>query len=376
MGPAPQGQPGPNVGAFLGSPGMASANAGLNNISRMRRGQAPGQNPAAVYSQERRRNDALQERKLSRLDQRKRYDDQERLRSLQLDKAEQDLDPFYAYRQAIEQGLIGPEVSLAEFGTMGQRGMDPGAHAKSIATWEQVNPPPNGDRTDPKWLQARSAALNNIIRPLQIVPTGGGGQMGMGMGGTQQIVDAASATQAEAEEKAAITTAEGLAKANNNFRSQLANDVPGLRNRYQDLQRAMEIIESNNGDFGPAASFLGDVYNPLNSELNAIGLTTLLGTLATVSTGSLSEGEIKILGQDIAKSDKSPASNKALLARALKLVERGMRGLQAKGNYFIENGGSLEGYDAAQLKELGNIVSGLGPGGSGEDERISIPGLE
>ena len=140
---------------------------------------------------------------------------------------------------------------------------------------------------------------------------------------------------------------------------------------YYAEQTAIAIIKGGDGDFGPAASLLGDIYNPENAELNAIGMTGLLQTLSDVTTGALSEGEIKIFSQDIAQSDKSPASNLRLLERARDMMARSIGHIQRKGQYFIQNNGSLEGYDEYQLEALGKIVGGLS--GKSKDGKITGP---
>lgn len=195
---APRGPAGPGgggLGAFLGSPGLAAANTGLNNIMRMRRGGAPQGNPAMVYGEERRKNAILQERKLRNLEERRQGRKREELLALQtraaelgIDKAEQEMDPFFRYKRAIEENLIGPEVSLADFEKMGRTAIDPGGHYKSIREWENINPPPNGDYNDPKWLAARSKAYDRILRPLQVVDVGGGGKVGLSATGPAETI--------------------------------------------------------------------------------------------------------------------------------------------------------------------------------------------
>ena len=183
-------------------------------------------------------------------------------------------------------------------------------------------------------------------------------------------------TDVEADRGAKVQSAKNWATTNQEFASNVQAKVPALFNRVNDLNSAVKLIEGNKGDFGPAASILGDIYNPVNAEINATAMTGLLQTLADVSTGALSEGEIKIFSQDLATSKKSPAVQLALLKRGLKLADRAMRDIRGKGQYFRENR-TLEGYENAQIDAVGRVLDEMdGKGGQQEEQKISIPGLD
>lgn len=158
-----------------------------------------------VYGEERRKNAILQERKLRNLEDRRQNRKREDLLALQtrqaelgIEKAEQGLDPFHEYKTAIDEGLIDENISLADFKRMQSTRIDPGAHAKSLGVWEATNPPPNGDYSNPQWQQARSEALDRIIRPLAMVDLGGKGTGAYGPRGLETVVTPEMGTEREA----------------------------------------------------------------------------------------------------------------------------------------------------------------------------------
>lgn len=114
--PPPQG----GMDAFMNSPGLAMAAQASNNLSALNRGQVPRVTPVQAMQQAARQNQIIQMRRAELVDRQLQRDRQQELRDLQIQKAKQGLDPFFAWKQAKADGVVPEETSYEEFMLMGR----------------------------------------------------------------------------------------------------------------------------------------------------------------------------------------------------------------------------------------------------------------
>lgn len=121
--PAPP--PTQGLSGFLGSPHYAAAMADLNNIASMQAGGMPSQNSAMVLEQQRMRNHQLQMLRMNQLQERERQKALARLSELKIQKAEQDIDPFYQYEEFRRRYPEQSEgMTYKDFALLGLKGTD------------------------------------------------------------------------------------------------------------------------------------------------------------------------------------------------------------------------------------------------------------
>lgn len=232
--------------AFMNSPYAAMAFQGLSNLAAGMQNRVPQTDPftayqAAVATQ-------AQQRIRERMDQRAQAQE---MRAQQTH--ERDMDPFADFDSVISRfGLQGAPMeeqmaAYRQFKLSGTKGVDPGAHAKSMALWQQYNPK-RPDETAEQYSERQSQALDTIIRS-QLVDYGGGQIAQLGPSGPRLIAGTEGASQRDAEAARLKAYEESLG------RTQADRESEATR-RVEDLGLTLDVLDS----IDKKADGLGEVY--------------------------------------------------------------------------------------------------------------------
>ena len=337
------------LGRALASPGMAMASTAANNFARSRMGQQL-QDPAQAYAA------AVHKNAMMHQTQRKMQLEEEN-QALQTRKTEADLNPMADFQRFVqERGIEGMpyDQQLEAFKEFQKSSGNPGAsNVARTFTNDKGNLAylsRDGNVVDTGVLASPGA--NEIVMEgdvpyvKQTLP---GGEVKMvPLDKFQKGYRSSSiAEEDDAKAQAAIDT---------EFRTSLYDTVPGMVEQYRSLKEAMTILDSGDAIQGPILGRIGAFYNPDSATLNAIGVASLIDTLSQVSTGALSEKEIEIFAADAAKAGNSAEVNKRLVERGLSLLERQMKELVRKQQYFSNNNNSLRGYGAEQVPDIQKLL--------------------
>ncbi|MGB2337723.1 MAG: hypothetical protein ACPH5V_10440, partial [Alcanivorax sp.] len=125
------------------------ASQAMNNMSALRRGQVPRQTPVSALQQAQRQNQVLMNRKAEMQMRQEAADRQAELHPLAVQKAEQNLDPFYEWKEADKLGLNikadGTKMAYPEWLRAKHRLTGPTSVMQNIELWKQNNPPESFD---------------------------------------------------------------------------------------------------------------------------------------------------------------------------------------------------------------------------------------
>ncbi len=268
-GPSPSGgvlDPRPQSGltAAMNSPFAAMASQGINNIFALRRNQVPRQTPVGAYQDAMMRNQALQMKRASMLDERERQAEArrrwgianeraEKKEEREAEKALRDADPMYGFNEFVEQMGIQDlpyEQRLArwrEFRLAGVKENSLPANVQTMMYMEQQLGRPL--TPEERWEVIRSPSIYKA----------GGGQVDIRLpgGATDTLVESVDAIKREADEASATSQASAQGAA-------IGEKLAGAPGKITSGYAAIDVIDKMASHPGrEAATGMTSIFNPI-----------------------------------------------------------------------------------------------------------------
>lgn len=335
---------------FVSSPWMAMASSGLNNMSAMRRGGMPQTNPTKAYQQ------AVADQSVANQNQRKG--------ELSIQAAEQANDPFFKYKTAINEGIIPPEMSYAEFQNIAARQLDSTSPIKNTERRSKLVSQIKAE-TDPEKraeLEGELKFFEAAVRAPQTWGGGGGSQYSTqpGSGVTDTLVDAPTATGREGALAEAKETGTQQAKTSAQQVNEGMAGARSARNMYVSAEEMLKTTDAYltkfSGDEPIETGFIdGMLMNTFGigtqeiGEMTADSVHAALINLGITNLAPVTEQEFASVMKMWGDISASPTANKGMLTAAKRRTERLMEQLREEAIYnsgLVEEFGSAGQYGA------------------------------
>lgn len=341
---------------FLNAPGMAMAGQAMNNMYAMRRGQAPRMDPFQAYQQ----SVFTQSQMANRSKEMELRTAQESraaaLHPFQLQKAEQDADPYYAFEEGKRRGTIPQDMTYQQFEQIGVRASDRTSVQKNMEMWRALN-----TGATPEQEQAAFAAL---ARPTSIYGGGGGSQYTYNAlnPNSEALVDAPTATDRDAANKGATKDAEVWATADEAWESAFNESAPNLDNAIGKVNEMIAYIEANpNMDTGMLEGMWSAKTDEIVAYMDTMSSQLTVPALAAAKLNPVTEQEWEAIKGTFSSPKRDPAANIAALRATLEWMTSKGQMMQGIQSHYQDNG-TTKGYASGyKFKNLG-APQGAGSG--------------
>jgi hypothetical protein len=389
--PDPMVQQQPDLGGpyqnFVGSPGFAMASQALNNMAAMRRGQVLSAAPFSAAFDVRRQNAVLMDQKYQMVEEKRRWEADQKLRDLQMQESQFNLknlqsqkpNPYaqmptgyqeWALSGAKDRGVTFEDFQKAQSPTYGAATTDTSVN-RNFAQWDSLNPQMPSE-TPEQHQNRRRAAYNAIVRAGSIIPLGGGGQGTYNplSGELETVVDPTSATERDATSAGASQTAKDWATYDAQFAQSLPAAQESLTSLYNFTDQMLKDFEA--GGLDSYSGLIQGRYGPLIDETAAyIDTMSTILTIPALSEAKLqpvSEAELATMKRTFVDFGRDPAANIGALKAQLAKLRPKLAEMDRQWQHY-QKYGSMNGY--AQTRQV--KFPDYSGGGGGEVDIDDLP---
>ena len=326
---------------------------GLQRIAAINQGKDPGASTALIFSRAQEQNQALMRYKAQMMEAKK-------LRQLQMQKAEQDLNPFHAFESFVKmRGLENEpyENQLAEYKEFFRASMkstDAPSSVREFEYFEGLNPEQQAIFLRNK----RAGSMFNLP---------GGGIASLGPDGSiTPLVSTEDAIAGAADKEAATTNAaasanynwENVQAANESlYSAEAAYDI--AQSMYDTSEQYLKMLDSDDPntqlDTGPVDAFLFNLFGVGTEQLaqmDAEAIEQTMNNLQITNLAPVTERELIAVGKLWASIARQETPNRGTLKRAMEKSQSAMRKLERD---VKNNGSRLKTFSSQE--ELDRVIN-------------------